>query len=190
MIRINLLPFRAARRIENVRRQISIFFLSIIFVAIGLFYYHLTLSTQVDALTFRSDTLKQQLKAKRKAAQEVDTIKKALDLLKIKMDGIETVKLRRREPVRLLDIMTRVVIPKRMWFTSFAADNTTVKIKGIALDQKTVADFMTRLEGCGLFSSVNLATLKHIEMEGLGLKNFEITCDKVQLAKATESKKK
>ena len=190
MIRINLLPFRAARRMENVRRQISVFFLSFILITIGLFYYHMMLSTKVDDLTSRADTVQRQLKAKRKAAQEVDKIKKALDLLKAKMDGIKTVKLRRREPVQLLDTMTRVVIPKRMWFTNFTADNTTVKIKGIALDQKTVADFMTRLEGCGLFSNVNLATLKHITIEGLGLKNFDITCDKVQLNEATGSKKK
>ena len=190
MIRINLLPFRAARRKENVRRQISLFSLSIVFVTIGLFYYHLTLSTKIDELASRADTVKRQLKAKRKAAQEVDKIKKALDLLNLKIDGIKTVKLRRREPVQLLDTMTQVVIPKRMWFTNFSADETTVKIKGIALDQKTVADFMTRLEGCSLFSNVNLATLKHIQMEGLGLKNFEITCEKVLLKEATGSKKK
>ena len=34
MIRINLLPFRAARRRENVRRQTSIFFLSVVLVTI------------------------------------------------------------------------------------------------------------------------------------------------------------
>ena len=190
MIRINLLPFRAARRKENVRRQASIFCLSFILITIGLFYYHLTLGVKIEDLTSRVDTVKGQLKAKQNAAREVDRIKKELDLLKIKMDGITTVKLKRREPVQLLDTMTRVIVPQRMWFTTFDADNTTVRIKGIALDQKTVADFMTRLEECGLFSGVNLATLKHIQMEGLGLKSFEITCDKVQLNEGPVSEKK
>ena len=114
MIRINLLPFRAARRKENVRRQVSIFCLSFILITIGLFYYHLTLGTKIEDLTSRVDTVKQQLKAKQKAAQEVDKIKKELELLKLKVEGIKTVKLRRREPVQLLDTMTRAVVPKRI----------------------------------------------------------------------------
>jgi type IV pilus assembly protein PilN len=141
-------------------------------------------------LTSRVDTVKQQLKTKQKAAQEVDKIKKELELLELKVGAIKTIKLRRRKPVQLLDTMTQTVVPKRMWFTSFNADNTTVRINGIALDQKTVADFMIRLERCSLFSGVSLSTLKHIQMQGLGLKSFEIACDKVQLSKAPIDKKK
>ncbi len=180
MIRINLLPFRAARRRENVRRQTSIFFLSVVLVAIGLFYYHLTFAGKIAVLNAQADTLKTELKKKRKAAREVDKIKKDLDLLKIKMEGIRTVKKRRREPVQMLETMTEVVIPKRMWFTSLSDNYKSVGIKGFALDQKTVADFMTRLESTNQFSNVNLGTLKHVKRDDLELniKEFEITCEK------------
>ena len=180
MIRINLLPFRAARKKENVRQQISIFFLSLVLVAIGLFYYHLTLSRKIDLLNTQVDGVTQALKKNRKAAKEVDEIRKALDLLKIKMDGIETVKKRRREPIQLLDVMTEVVLSERMWFLELTSDNMRVGIKGVASDQKTVADFMTRLESTKLFTDVNLSTIKHVQMEGLGLKAFDIVCDKIQ----------
>jgi len=174
MIRINLLPFRAARKKENVRRQISIFSLSLVLVAIGLFYYHLTLISKIDLLNTQVDGVKQALKKNRKAAKEVDVIRKALDLLKIKMDGIETVKKRRREPIQLLDVMTEVVLPERMWFRELTSDNKRVGIKGIALDQKTVADFMTRLESTKLFTDVTLSTLKHVQLEGLGHKGQQM----------------
>lgn len=178
MIRINLLPFRAARRKENVRRQISILSLSLVLVAIGLFYYQLTLGSKIDLLNTQADGVKQALKKNLKAAKEVDEIRKALDLLKIKMDGIETIKKRRREPIQLLDVMTEVVLSERMWFLELTSDNKRVGIKGVALDQKTVADFMTRLESTKLFTGVNLSTLKHVQLEGLGLKEFDIRCDK------------
>ena len=82
----------------------------------------------------------------------------------------------------MLETMTEVVIPKRMWFTTLSDNYQRVGIKGFALDQKTVADFMTALESTNLFSSVNLTTLKHVERDdlGLGIKEFEITCDKPQ----------
>ena len=50
MIRINLLPFRAARKKENIRRQASIFMLSLVFLLIIFFYYNFSLSNKIDSL--------------------------------------------------------------------------------------------------------------------------------------------
>lgn len=50
MIRINLLPYRAAQKKENVRRQISIFVLAVIMVAGILLYYNISLNNDIDAL--------------------------------------------------------------------------------------------------------------------------------------------
>lgn len=183
MIRINLLPYRVARRKENVRRQISIFFLSLVLSSLGLFYLHIQLGARVNLLKEEVEFIQNQLKSQRKAATEVDRIKKELDLLKVKMEGIRLVKQRRREPIEMLDAMTRVVVPERMWFTFLSADLSTVNVKGMALDQKTVADFMIRLESSNLFSNVNLSTLKHVQKDELGLKSFEIVCDRRQAVK-------
>ena len=62
MIRINLLPFRAARKKENVRRQISMFCLSVFFVAIALFYYNSVLANQVQELEGGISTARVELK--------------------------------------------------------------------------------------------------------------------------------
>ncbi|MBW1996019.1 MAG: PilN domain-containing protein, partial [Deltaproteobacteria bacterium] len=79
---------------------------------------------------------------------------------------------------------------KRMWFTEFTASDKTVGITGVALDQKTVADFMTRLEHTSLFSSVNLSLLRQVKIEGLNLKRFEVVCDRVKLNAGVGSEKK
>ena len=50
MIRINLLPFRAARKKENIRRQVSIFVLSLVFLLIILVYYNWSLGSKIDDL--------------------------------------------------------------------------------------------------------------------------------------------
>jgi type IV pilus assembly protein PilN len=91
-----------------------------------------------------------------------------------------------------MDSMTQALIAKRMWFTKLEVKETTVNIQGIALDNKTVADFMVRLQNSGLFSSVNLKNLKRQEVQKTNLKSFEITCTKVspQLPKAESKPKK
>jgi len=46
MIRINLLPFRAARKKENIRRQISVFVLSVVCLALLMGFVFLNFKKQ------------------------------------------------------------------------------------------------------------------------------------------------
>jgi type IV pilus assembly protein PilN len=189
MIRINLLPFRAARKKENIQRQITIFFLLLFLIMAALFYGNKFFTKKIDALNQEINNINQQLAMKMKAAKEVDQIKKDLDELENKTKVIKDIEKNRKKPVLLLDAMTELVIAKRMWFTNFSDVSNTVTIKGIAIDNKTVADFMTRLEKSSLFSTVNLDSLKKEVFKGtLSLKNFVITCQKVTIV--TEPDKK
>jgi type IV pilus assembly protein PilN len=183
MIRINLLPFRAARKKENIRRQVSIFLLSLAFLLIILFYYNWTLGNKIDGLNAQIKNTKSELEKYDKINKEIAEIKKKLSNLKQKMAVMETLEANRFEPTRLLDVMTQVIVPKRMWFTSLESKDTNVRINGIALDNKTVADFMIRLEQTGLFSEVDLNTLKQHKVEKSNLKSFQISCVKKSLTK-------
>jgi type IV pilus assembly protein PilN len=77
-----------------------------------------------------------------------------------------------------------VIIEKRMWYTAVDIKSDLVSINGIAMDDKTVADFMLRLESSDLFSAVNLKTLRQVEIQKTMLKNFEISCQKKPVLKA------
>ena len=82
-----------------------------------------------------------------------------------------------------------MVIPGRMWFTSLSDISESVEINGLALDNKTVADFMIKLEGSKLFSGVSLKTLKQQAIKDVILKNFEISCRKIAKPEAATSDK-
>jgi len=207
MIRINLLPFRAARKKENIRRQVSIVLLSIFLVILVMLYFNISLKNKIDALDAKVESTKKQIALVEKQAKEVDRIKKEFDKLKKKIRVIKNLETNRKASVRLLDNMTIMVVEKtsiseldesegkdikpekRLWFTNFSAKGNNINIKGIALDNKTVADFMTRLEISGIYKNVNLKTLKQQKVNKLKLKSFEITCTRVPLKK-DEGKKK
>ena len=72
---------------------------------------------------------------------------------------------------------------KRLWFTSFQAKGKNVNIHGIALDNKTIADFMSRLENSKLYQNVNLMAIRQQIVNKLSLKNFEIGCTRISLDK-------
>ena len=75
MIRINLLPYRAALKKENIRRQISIFVLAVIMLVGILLYYNMTLNNNIDALNTQIKNKKSMLAQVEKQAKKVDEIK-------------------------------------------------------------------------------------------------------------------
>lgn len=180
MIKVNLLPFRAARKKENIRRQVSIFLLLIIFVALCMYYYNISLNNKLNACNVKIENIRNEVAEYDKITKEVADIKNRLDILNKKTDVIKSLELNRKEPVHLLDAMTFTVIPKRMWLTNLEAKEEVVTIKGFALDNKTVADFMIRIEESKLFDSVNLVTLKQEKYnKNINLKGFVISCNKI-----------
>ena len=92
--------------------------------------------------------------------KEIADIKKKLEIIRKKTVFIKNLEQNRKSSVILLDTMTGMVIPGRMWFTSLSDISDSVEINGLALDNKTMADFMINLEGSKLFSNVSLKTVK------------------------------
>ena len=191
MIRINLLPFRSDRKKENIRRQVSIFVLSLAFMLIILFYYNFSLNSKIDNLNAKIKDTKSALEKYEKINKEIAGIKKKLDNLKKKMAVMDTLEAGRFAPIRLMDAMTQVIVPKRMWFTSLQSKGQRVDISGVALDNTTVADFMVRLENSGLFKEVDLKTVKRSKSKkgaSSKFKTFRIVCTKKPLIEPKKKK--
>ncbi len=184
MIRINLLPFRTARQNENVRRQMSYILLSFLLTLAVLAFVNIGLGNKVATLNGRIEVTQQQVDKYQKDAEQVDVIKKKLATLKKKTQVINDLENNRQWPVRLLDTMTQVLVPKRMWFTLLEVKNGGVRIDGIALDNKTVADFMTRLEKTAMFSSVELNRSERKVIANSALKQFQVHCRLIMPASA------
>jgi len=178
MIRINLLPFRTARKKENVRRQLSILLSSLFLAIILMFYINIRLNVQLKEVNDKVKSTKTEIAKYEEINREIAEIKGKLEVLKTKMNVINDLEANRYEPVRLMDAMTSLVIPNRMWFLSFDVVGKAVNISGVAVDSQTVADFMIRLEGSKLFEAVNLKTIKKQMVRQASLKSFEISCNK------------
>lgn len=178
MIRINLLPYRAARTKENVRRQISIFVLSFILLVVVLVVAQGVLSAKTNKMTKQLDGIKKEVATYEEKAKQVEEFKKQLDLLDKQIQVVDQLKSKREEPPKLLSKMTEMIIAGRMQFTKLKADDNSVSIDGIAMDNTTIAEFMTRLERSGIFTAVNLASSKQLIQYDVEMKQFQIECKK------------
>jgi len=86
--------------------------------------------------------------------------------------------------------MTELIVKERMWFTSLNVQGDNIMIQGIALDERTIADFMKNLEGNGNGPYVNV-TLKSIQQQkiknkDLNLKKFDVTLTRATPKKITK----
>ncbi len=192
MIKINLIPFREIEKKENIRRQVTIAILSVILVIVVMAYYYMRLKNTITEMTANIESTKIELAATEIEAKKVDQIKQELNKLNKKIEVIKTIEANRKASIKLLENMTRMVDEqasgevaegtgkpvKRLWFTSFKSLGPNISINGIALDNKTVADFMTRLEASKIYTNVNLNTLKKENINDLNLKSFVISCQK------------
>ena len=136
MIRINLLPFRAARKKENVRRQVSIFILSFILVAMAVVLFNFRLSGKITRLNEQIEATKVQVAKYNEINKEIEAIKQELDILNKKILVIETLEANRRDAITLLDAMTKLIVIDRMWFTLMRSKEAFVDVTGIALDNR------------------------------------------------------
>ena len=179
MIKINLLPFRVARKKENIRKQISIFLLLVLFTAVALVWYTQLINKQIVSIKEKTKQINYQVAKYKEKVDRVVQIKKDLKILKAKLLIISSLKKQKNKQLMLFDGMTDLIIPTRMWLESFKTDKNSVTIKGIAFDNPTIADFMEKLEKSSLFSTVDLKTAQMKKFKNdVMLKSFELLCQK------------
>jgi len=191
MIRINLLPFRLARKRENIRQQVSIFFLSILLLVAGLTWYTLDIKNTIEEKRLETERVNAQIAVYKERADRVSKIQKRLKILEDKLQIVASLKQKRDEQLVLLEDLQTRLVPEQMWMETLDADETSVTMTGIAFDNPTIANFMKRLEESVLFKEVDLkqARIKKFD-EGTSLKAFELKCLKKTVAPDTTAKGK
>ncbi|NDY71691.1 pilus assembly protein PilN [Desulfobacter hydrogenophilus] len=193
MIRINLLPFRLARKKENIRRQVSVFFLSLVFILLALGWVFFTLNHEISRTRNEVTQIKAESLKYKKKADKVSQIKKNLAILEDKLTIVDNLKKRKDEQQILLEQLAQRLVETKMWLSSVSADAKTVSLKGIAFDNTTIAEFMRKLESFKMFGAVDLKRSQtKVFDDNLRLKEFEIFCTKTppeQTDKDGKSKK-
>jgi type IV pilus assembly protein PilN len=192
MIRINLLPYRAARKKENIRIQVNVFLGSVFIVILLVVWFNAILGGRINDLNAEIVSTQEQVAKYQKINAEIDDIKKKLAVLDRKIKVIESLEADRKAPVQNLDSLYQLLVEKRMWYNHIEEKGNRFSLTGIALDNHTVADFMTRIEKSDRFQDVRLSAIRQYELKGkeLKLKQFEVNFQRKPVEKDTAGSKK
>ena len=178
MIRINLFPFRAARIKENIRRQVTVYLLSVIFLIAAMSYYFLDLNGKVKSLRRDQDAKEKELASFKDINIKIGKLKKTIAEVEVKLKTIKGLEKGKTGPVKLLDDIATSVPRDKLWLTTLKEQGGTLTLVGTAMDNETVADFMNRLESTVSLKSVQLVRTKQKKVKELklNLKDFELSC--------------
>ncbi len=181
MIRINLLPFRVERKKENIKRQLSLYLLSIIFLALLSFYINQSLSHKINRLESIKSAKRKELAKYEKINRKIRRIKKKIQEYQTKLEIIRNIAQYRLEPVKTLDEMVMAIPPDTLWLTTLRFDGRKLLITGNAKDNDTVALFMTRLKRMPRINTVELRVTKLLTLSNYNVDvcNFVIECNVV-----------
>ena len=173
-MKINLLPRDKIKKgpvyIEQLFVAGGLIALTIIILMAVLVYFQ----SSVRALDKKIAETEKELEELKSKEVQIEEYKKANQTLDQKVGVIEQLKKRKSGPAKMLaEIADR--LPEKMWITSLRTKGLALALEGVAIDNETIADFMTRLEASPEFENVELKVAQETRVEGLTLKKFSLT---------------
>lgn len=175
MIRINLLPVRAAQKKEKLRSQLSVLFLCLVLVGVGCGALFVQQKLATDGIKKEIADLDQQNKALRKKLGEVANFEKKKKELAQKLAVLGELKSAKVGPVHLLDELGRA-LPRKVWLTSFSESGGSINLAGYGDNEETVATFMNRLERSPYYKNVELSVTEQASVGGVKMQKFTLKC--------------
>lgn len=174
MIKINLLPVRAAKKKESAIQQFAIAGTAVVLVLLVVTSLYFLKSVQItetkEDITLANDKINE-LKAKIGKLEALKTLK---GQVKKKLDVLAQLRKNKTGPAQRLATLSDLT-PDKLWLTNYSESAQDVKIAGIATTEELIAQFMKALEASNDYISVELVVSEQTEIAGTKLKKFELT---------------
>ncbi len=179
MIRINLLPVRAAKKKESLRFQLTVAGLITFFVVALVTIVYIAVNSEVADLRSEIQRSEEELKALKARIGELAKIKEQKKVVEEKLAIIKELDAARSGPVDLL-VKISNAIPRRAWLNQLKDEGRQIILKGAALSDDVVADFMRGLERYADLGRVELEVARRAKdaETGRDVVNFTIRLEK------------
>ncbi len=178
MIKINLLLARKEKKKIGIRRELTFSSVSVVllFLILGCIHWKIyqeqgrdprigSLKPKARSLTYKSLTM------------EVNKAKEDQKVLQEKLNVINTLRKEKSEPRTGVGRDQCIQKPEKIQLESLKKEGAKLGIEGIALDDETVANFMTNLRKSKLFKNVDLIVSEQSEQSRIKLKKFMLSCE-------------
>jgi len=172
MIRINLV--RGKRKKRRELNAGAVWVALPLVVLAGTLYFHTTVSGKISRLDAGIVKANADIAALKKEIGEVEKFKARKAELQKKVDIISNLQKGRIGPVRYFEALS-AAIPEKCWINTLGLKDEKVTLAGVALNNYTIANFMTALGQTGRFRDVVLGSAEQTTVAGVKLVKFNLT---------------
>jgi len=175
MIHINLLPARAERRKELIRKQLSIAALTILFTVavMGLLFFRA--QSQYNQSQSALQRTNKKIRQLEPIIKKINKYKKQKEGINKKIAVIVDLDRYRLAPVVILSDLNKQR-PEKLWFTNLKESHQHLTISGVAVDNETIVTFLNNLKLSAPLKNAELTLLRSQTIKNLKLKKFTINC--------------
>ncbi len=172
MIRINLVRGKRKKRRE-VNAGVA-FLLAPLVVLAGTLYFHTTVTGRIASLDTDIQKANADIVRLKKEIGEVEKFKIRKAELQKKVDIISSLQKGRTTPVKMFEALS-ASIPEKCWIDQLSIQGENVALGGVALNNYTIANFMTALGQTGRFKEVTLGSADQATVMRVKLVRFNLT---------------
>ncbi len=176
MIKINLLLARKEKKKIGIQKELIILVASIVLLFLILGFFHWKLRQEKEEILARISKTQSEIAHYKSLTTEVNKAKEAQKILQDKLNVINTLRKEKSSPARVLEELS-LQKPEKIQLESLKKEGAKLGIEGIALDDETVANFMTNLRKSKLFKNVDLIVTEQSEQSRIKLKKFTLACE-------------
>lgn len=144
MIRINLLPVRAAKKKEMGKQILVLFAIVLVGAVVGNYMWYANRKAEFDQNAASIRQVQAKIEELKKVIGEVDKINERKAEVEKKLGVLDNLRKGRSGPVKMMDALASS-IPKKLWLKSFTEERSGVKISGSAISHDEVAELMSNL---------------------------------------------
>ena len=174
MTRINLLPWREARRVQRQHQLIGMLVAAALFGAGIVFLAYTEIAHRIEYQQERNNYLRGEIARLKKAAEEMQELQKTKSRLIERLNVIQKLQAVRPGMVRMLDELVRLV-PQDIYLTGFKTANNQVTLNGIARSDDIISQFMRDLKSAAdLFGEPVLQIIETRNVNNVQARVFEL----------------
>jgi len=175
MIRINLLPYREARRQRQVLEHFAVAAVVLVIALSVCIGVHMVTTSSLDSINAQFANLQQQNQILTKKIGETGKLETVRKDVEKKLGLVDELQKGRFRSLELLLTISRV-IPNNVWLDSVVDKGGQIKLEGYAETSKSVAEFMKALEQAESVSNVKLGRIAINETkEEMPVESFDLT---------------
>ena len=175
MIRINLLGEKVDHSATYALQGV-LYVCSILLSVFLIFLIHDSVVFDKNTKLEEKQALERRLTKLNVITQRVQELEEKQKTLREKLTTIATLKKKKNGPVHILDDLTNA-LPEKAWINDLTQKDGIMSIKGVALDNQTIAEFMAKVGEYPLFDKDKVYLVKSAEFlrDSVKLKEFFLT---------------